>query len=303
MQAISPVRQRFGRENPVQVVAHRGLQIDLAPDLRTGDVYVENTLLAFTEAAERGIPAAETDLITSFLHHDDRPGRVFHFPEGIEWVKEMPLKRLGEVRLNPEGIRQTIEPKLTGISPMPVLRYVLEDSCIPNLEQVLKAIRKINPNFHLYVEIKTTDDPPFPSDTKGAEENLVQLVQQYGLYNNVTAISFNPWSLRKIQRLDGKIKTGLDVVLEKYYQHIDLPGFMRWAQEDLGVQTVLPPYQEITQQVVDVAHQWKLKIMPWVWKETVLEELKRADELVGMGVDGIITNIAGMMQRHLNDRP
>lgn len=308
------------------LTAHRGSQIETAPPLSSGEqaytVYVENTLDAFVRAAQLGADGIELDIIGTIpealkdqnnsptepvesspkmaVHHDDILGRVFRLSEaGGELVKALPFSKLKETVFNLDGLKGSIEPRLRDAQSGSVNYVVTEDTRIPSLEEVFDKVFAIKPDMHFYVEIKTTQDTPYPADTNNVEDHLVKLIQDRNLYDNVTVISFNPWSLAKIRQLDPAIKTGLDMVAAEYLPHSGIESLMNWAKEIVGVEAVLPPYQEVTEAFVKAAKAVGLKILPWVWPQTVKEELAYGNKLRDLGVDGLITNSLDMMKKHL----
>ncbi len=312
MTMVSPVAGR-----PL-LIAHRGAQVERAEAMDTPAgpayrIYPENSVAALVRAAELGTAGVELDVIATQdgvlkVHHDDATGRVFRMPDGAErLVKDMTAAEADQAVYHPPGVLQTIAPKLADIPQAQLLLEppdpdnppeVPQKVQMPTLASVIDAVLKAKPDMQFFVELKTTQDPPYPCETNQAEERLVALVQQKNLFDRVTVISFNPWSLLKLKHLEPRLKTGLDLVVQQYQPHIGLQGLMSWAKQVLQVDTVLPPYKEATAAFVSAAKAVGLKVMPWVWKETCHQELAEADRLSALGVDGLVTNAPQLIQSH-----
>lgn len=289
-----------------KIVAHRGAQIEALPvpagQAPAYKVYTENTLDAFARAAELGADAIELDVIATTdgalaVYHDDKSGRIFRLPEGDKLVKDADSREIRNAVYEPATVQATYEPKLADV-PGAQITYANPAPKIPTLAEVFDRVFPIKPDMHIYVELKTSNNA-LPTRTNGMEEAVAALIKARNLYDKVTVIGFNPWALLKIKTLDPKIKTGLDLVVAPYLEQMNLSGLMDWAKNILKVDSLLPPYKETTEAFVKAARAVGLKVFPWVWHETVKEELEKAPELAAMGVDGIVTNTAAQMREKL----
>lgn len=289
-----------------KIVAHRGAQIEALPQaanqIPAYKVYTENTLDAFARAAELGADAIELDVIATTdgqlaVYHDDKSGRIFRLPDGDKLIKDAESREIQNAVYDPATVQATYEPKLADI-PGAQITYANPAPKIPTLAEVFDRVFALKPGMHIYVELKTSNNT-LPTRTNGMEEAVAALIKARNLYDKVTVIGFNPWTLLKIKTLDPKIKTGLDLVVAPYLEQMNLTGLMDWAKNILKVDSLLPPYRETTEAFVKAAKAVGLKVFPWVWHETLKEELEKAPQLAAMGVDGIITNTASLMQKNI----
>jgi glycerophosphoryl diester phosphodiesterase len=223
------------------------------------------------------------------VHHDDETGKIFSLPNGPQTVVKTPFAILQAARLNITGFESSVDKMLGNVSqqdgsPTFKMHPSHQDVRIPTLDNTLNALKK----SHLYIELKT--DTADPLKNNNLEERTVNLVKAKGLQNRVTFISFCRGSLKKIKQLDPALKTGLDYITPAWMKGWGEGLFLRYAKYVLKVDSVHPPYEEVTPKLVEKAHQLGLKIAPWVWHETRAEEARRVPELENMGVDGVISN-------------
>ncbi|MBY0402540.1 MAG: hypothetical protein K2X66_01470 [Cyanobacteria bacterium] len=275
-----------------EIVAHRGVRT--LADL--SGVAPENTLPAFLQAQERKV-AIELDVIATqdgvlVVHHDDETGRVFTHPGGEKTLTKMPYAALAQAKINLEGHQKTLK-AMVGPSYQPHPSPLFLDATIPTLEAVLDAC----PNIHVYIELKT--DTANPRKNNNLEARVVKLIQSKNLYDKVTVISFCHQSLKKVKRLDPKIKTGLDYLMPTFLKAFNPWGaglFLSYCKRILKVDSVHPPYEEVTPALVEKAHRRGLTLTPWVYRQTRQEELDLFPAMEKAGVDGVITNAVDLAQ-------
>jgi glycerophosphoryl diester phosphodiesterase len=294
-------------------VAHRGAQLEPLPSgemaPRPFQAYVENTLPAFLRAAELGVDALELDVIATrdgrlAVYHDDRIGRVFRLPGNATrqpFVKRLTWEQLQQAQYHPQSVTETLLPKLADVSSASC-HLPAEPPRIPSLEAVLEQVLAVNPNMQFFVELKTSHNKR-PTRTNGLERQVAKLIQARNLYDQVTVIGFNPWSLWKIKRLDPRIRTGLDFVVADWRRLLNARQLMRMAKRLLRVEVVLPPYQDTDEKLVENAHKMGLRVFPWVWRETVQQEVQEADRLAALGVAGVISNAPAMILQNDKKTP
>ena len=158
----------------MKIWAHRGCS----------QMYPENTLLAFRKAAEiDGLTGIELDTKDGYLVvcHDERVDRT---TDGVGEVREYTLAELKKLKI--ETGNKTCEQ-------IPTMKDVLE-----LLEDRLKEGLKLN------VELKNSI-----LTYEGMEEEIVNLVHNYGLEENVIYSSFNALSLERIKMLDPNAEIGI----------------------------------------------------------------------------------------------
>jgi glycerophosphoryl diester phosphodiesterase len=286
---------------PFQIIGHRGVRTDA--DFK--NMAPENTIPAFRQAAKQGA-AIELDVIATtdghvVVHHDFETGRMFKLPGDQKKVSDCSVQEIQSAPLNIPGHKETVRGML-GPDSLYKTPKPYQHVKVPELESVLDAV----PNTHVYVELKTEDptpDNPHPN-SNGLEEKVAKLIKDKALYDRVTVIGFSAHSLRKIKALDPKIKTGLNVELPPLLHNLPalLPLFMKaYVKHWVGADSLQPSYEDTTPALVKAAHHAGLPLLPWVNHQTRQQEQALFPELIGMGVDGLITNSVDLLHKAVDN--
>ncbi len=228
------------------VWAHRGARAE-AP---------ENTLPAFLRACEVGAEGIELDVMACatgelVVTHDFEVSRLSN---GHGRVVDLPLADIKRLDFG-----RSFDPAFTGVT-------------APTLEEVVRAI----PSHILFnIEVK---NERFRSG--GEEIPLVRLIHQFDLVDRTIVSSFNPFVLRRIRKLDARIKIGwLYEIQPPFYLH------PKPVQALLRPDAVHPEFTAVTKGMVEVAHRRGFRVNVWTVNEEA--DLRR---MVEWGVDGIITD-------------
>jgi glycerophosphoryl diester phosphodiesterase len=155
---------------------------------------------------------------------------------------------------------------------------------IPTLEDVFQ---RYGSGVNYYIETKNPDEAP------GMEEELLRLMDQYGLTGpaaerrQVLIQSFSPDSLQKIHALDPLLP-----LIRLYKEEEEDSGTIG---EDLDeAQTyavgIGPSKDDVDRSLVSEAHARSLDVHPY----TVNEE-QEMEELISLGVDGMFTNFPDLL--------
>lgn len=146
------------------------------------------------------------------------------------------------------------------------------DGCkIPTLEEVLDLCHgrcKVN------IELKVFD----------VELQALEIVKSRSMLGDVIFSSFKHGTLGVIKELDHHAKTAV-----LYDEPIDDPASFA---ANIGASAINPNYKYLDELVVKRAHDTSLKVYPW----TVNDE-GMIEELVRIGVDGIITDFPDVCHR------
>ncbi len=134
---------------------------------------------------------------------------------------------------------------------------------IPTLEEVIGLVKG---RAGLVIELKETE----------TEERVVNLVRKNNLIGETFIVSSYQDILKKVKELDPEIKTGLII-----FYSPDPIGLAKECSADV----VAPFHNLVTRELVEKAHEFNLAIITWT-----VDDRKRAEELIIMGVDGIVTN-------------
>ena len=158
----------------MNIYAHRG----------NSGFFPENTMYAFKKSLDLGIYGIEIDVQKTkdgilVVHHDETLGRMF---DGKGSIKKSTFEQLRELNLKDEELKNKADCK------------------IPTLEEVLEFIK--DTDLTLNIEIKNNK-----VRYKNIEKDILDIVKQYEMEDKVVISSFNYKSLKRISKLNSKVKT------------------------------------------------------------------------------------------------
>jgi glycerophosphoryl diester phosphodiesterase len=232
---------------PVPVVfAHRG-DCAHAP---------ENTLAAFTMAADKGAPAIEFDVKLSadghvIVLHDQSLDRT---TDGNGDVRNLPLAALRELDAGARFPGQ------------------FRGERIPTLEEVFETVGK-----RLYMNVELTN---YATPLDRLVPKVVELVRRFGLEKRVLFSSFFPHNLLKAAKLLPDAPRGL----------LAWAGWMGWWGRAFGfrsdVYAALHPHmRDVSSGLVECVHAAGRRVHAWT--VNAADDIKR---LTSLGVDGLFTD-------------
>ena len=237
----------------MEIWAHRGASA-VAP---------ENTMAAFLKARELGADALEMDVQRSsdgvlVVIHDDTvtrttQGRGYVHAASFSWLQTLDAGyKFGD---NFRGER------------------------IPRLEEVLSFVKSTDMGINL--ELKAS-----PAPQPGLEQQVVDVVRQYGLTEKTVISSFSFDCLRRIKGCDPSVSIAL---LSSYYSPV-APGFAK----QFGADAIHPNRRSVTSALQQDALRLNVKIRPYTVNERRQIQLFNA-----WGMDAVITNHPGMAKEAL----
>jgi glycerophosphoryl diester phosphodiesterase len=136
--------------------------------------------------------------------------------------------------------------------------------------------------IHYNIEIKSkkaTDNINHPEPELFVEK-LVAVLKQKNILDRCVIQSFDPRPLQVLHKNYPKIKTSFLVDKEGGDKVLEQLGKLGFTPDIYS-----PTFSTVSQQVIDVCHTAKMKIVPWT--VNTKEEIQK---LVDMGVDGIISD-------------
>jgi glycerophosphoryl diester phosphodiesterase len=149
---------------------------------------------------------------------------------------------------------------------------------IPTLDEVLRAVGN---RLLLNIELKTTS-----LGDNGLERAVITLVEQHSLSRRVLFSSFNPFSLRRAKRIAPHIPVGL-----LYDQGLALPLRRAWLAFLAPHEARHPHYKMVDARYMAWARRRGYRVNTWTVDDPA--EMRR---LVGLGVNGIITNVPDVLR-------
>jgi glycerophosphoryl diester phosphodiesterase len=227
----------------------------------------ENTLAAFKQAAEKGADAVEFDVkLTAdgkvIVLHDQTVDRTTN---GSGNVTKLPLSVLQELEAGVQFPGQ------------------FPGERIPSLDEVFETIGK-----HVCMNVELTN---YSTPNDSLVPKVVELVKRHRLQERVLFSSFFARNLQKARLLIPEIPRGL----------LTLPGLMGLWGRTLGWRgdyAALNPYiTDINTRLVDLVHASGKRVNAW----TVSTE-PDIMRMIGLGVDGIITDDPALVLRLLGRR-
>lgn len=283
----------MGGPRPFGVVGHRGATTNR--DFER--IMPENTLPAFHSAHRQGA-AIELDVMTTrdgkvVVHHDFETGRIFRLLGKQKPIRQTSWEELKQARFNAKGHEPSMNRLLGGkVNYKSPDRF--EKLTVPELETVLEEL----PEAKFSIELKS----PSAFRPDPLERKVASLIREKNLYNQVTVLGFSPFSLWKIKQIDPQIHTALNFELPEIVKKSPflMKGFVNlYAKKLVGVDALQPCYGDVTPALVELSHKAGLPITSWVNKETRAEEQAKMPQLIGMGVDGLITNSVDLLNETL----
>jgi glycerophosphoryl diester phosphodiesterase len=225
----------------------------------------ENTVSAFRQAADKGAPAVEFDVKLSadghvVVIHDQTVDRTTN---GHGDVRHLSLAALRELDAGVQFPGQFPGEK------------------IPTLDEVFESLGK-----RLYMNVELTN---YATPNDGLVEKVADLVRKHAMQERVIFSSFLPGNLQKARRLLPEVPRGL----------LTLPGLPGWWGRSFGWRAdcyaALHPYMTGTNiGLVNRVHAAGKRLN--VWTVTAEADIKR---MIGLGVDGIITDDPALVLRKL----
>ncbi len=238
------------------IIAHRGSSAH-AP---------ENTLAAFTLAADQGADAIELDVTLTrdgqvVVIHDDTLDRTTNGTGRVDRLL------YAEVAQYDAGVK--FNGKFTG-------------ECVPLLSQVFDAVGQ---RVLINVEIKSTT-----VRSTGLESKVIDLIRRHGLIERTIVSSFNPLTLITIKRAEPRLACGL-------LYSPDEPIYLSraWLAPLIpNLDARHPRADTVTAEVVKQVHARNQQINVW----TILDPAD-VKTLTAASVDGLIGNDPVMMRNTL----
>ncbi|MBI9102006.1 MAG: glycerophosphodiester phosphodiesterase [Spirochaetales bacterium] len=219
----------------------------------------ENTLAAFRLLKENGIPGVELDVRICatgemVVFHDDDFKRIFGIEGTIEDTTFEALQKLDA------GIHKGEQ---------------FNGERVPLMSEVFELLE----NTVFYdIELKNRQK------TTGAQEaELDRLIKKYGLESNCIVSSFNPLSVNAFRKVNHRISRAVIYSATK-----ELPWFLRNGEgRYISRSSILKPeHIKITRRFMC----WYSKFLKYPVLTWTVDDPARAEELIKMGVSGIISN-------------
>lgn len=220
----------------------------------------ENTRAAFVEAAKRGVPGIELDV------HLCRSGEVVV-------IHDYDLKRVAGL---PAEIETSDWCDLRSIDVGSHHHPKFKNETIPTLEDVFELLGN-----RVFYDIELKEHG---NGTTALSEEVSRIIHTCSLESRCMVTSFNPMSLRKMNRIDPTIPTGVI-----YSRSPNIPFLLRHGEGSfLARCDVLKPNRKQTSRaVVTLNHRFfSRSVVAWT-----VDKPEEAQTLFDRGVDAIVSNV------------
>jgi glycerophosphoryl diester phosphodiesterase len=232
------------------------------------DVAPENTLAAFRAAIKVGADGIECDITRCasgeiVVIHDDTLDRTTNGSGQVVQTSFTVLRKLDAGAWFSDTFRGEL---------VPILGELLD-----------LAHNTINVN----IEIKGMD-----SEDDNVEVEVAEMVRQRNMQNSVIISSFNPWALKRMHQADSELCCAL-----LYTRESPVNSAPEWILPPLHIRAVHPEYTMVDQAYVAWAHQAGYLVNVWT-----VNEPADLDEMIRLGVDGIITDHPALLRSLLDSK-
>jgi glycerophosphoryl diester phosphodiesterase len=143
----------------------------------------------------------------------------------------------------------------------------------------------------LNVEIKTEEFVDNNDEIIEFTNILLNLIKKYNLENRIVISSFDIRPLKYIKQIDEKYTTAF------LLENTKIDDSTISLIKELKVNIFSPEYILLNKNIVDIAHKNNIKIITWT-----INNKKSVDEMIEIGVDGIITDYPVEMQNYINNK-
>lgn len=283
------------------------------------DARPENTLVAFAYAMELGVTTLEMDMQLTkdgrvvISHNPFMSGNLAKGPDGnyvpagkydLRTMNLADIKKFDVGTMNPKAGDYYEGHGRTQLS--------FPKTVMPTLEEVFELANAYGNTRVLFnIETKSYSDPAFPEAKNNPDpavfvKKVYEIIKKYHMEDRVMLQSFDWRTLKEMKKLDPKI-TLVALTCEQpawgrdsMNRQLGEPGASPWmagldiddykgnyvkAAKAIGADIVSPYWEELSQELVNEAHELGMKVVPWT-----VNSPEKMNMLIDMGVDGIITD-------------
>jgi len=272
------------------IIGHRGAKL-----------WPENTLFAFEQAAAAGFDGAELDVQLSrddklIVFHDFhlKPELCRH-PDG-RWLARRERRLIRELSASEIQAFDVgrIKPRTLYAQRHRVL-HPRDGEHIPLLSDVIVSVRTLNPNFKLFIELKTSaEDRTFSAAPETMAEAIIVQLRDSGFIANAVLVGFDWTALRHAKALEPRLPCWFttkrraphaDRSWAAGYHPSKFNGSIAQAIARAGGDGWLASAPQATRSRLDDARKLGLKVGVWT-----VNDARSMRGFVRAGVDAIVTD-------------
>jgi glycerophosphoryl diester phosphodiesterase len=265
--------------------------IDLQGHRGARGLMPENSIPAFLHALDLGVTTLEMDVAINadghvvVSHEPWISAKICLHRDGREITEEeertLRIYAMSDVEVAGYDCGSLGHPDHANQKAMPVSKPLLSDVFTAVVARAEATGRNARFGPVLYnIEIKSLPegDRIFHPEVMEFASTLYRVVQEHDLVEQTTIQSFDTRALEAMHEIDPQISISLLVENQDGLQQ-------NLGRLNFVPQVYSPDYKLLDQDQIDAAHALDILVIPW----TINDE-KTMRELVGMGVDGIITD-------------
>lgn len=269
-------------QNKFDVQGHRGAR----------GIMPENTIAGMIKALELGVTTLEMDIVISkdkqavvsqepYFNHEfslTPTGKVISLKD----EKKYNIYKMDYAEVKKFDVGLKVHPRFPGQQKITAYKPLLGE-LIDSVEAFVKLNKKPKPAYNIETKLIRKGDGEFQPSPEEYVEIIMEIVKKKKLEKRVIIQSFDVRTLQYLHQKYPKMKTSLGIdEKEDFENNIVNLGFKP---------TIYSPYSVLVgKNLVDKCHAAGVKIIPWT-----VNSVKDIEYLMGLGVDGIITDYPNLM--------
>lgn len=260
----------------------------------------ENTWPAMKTALELGATTLEMDAVITadsqiVLSHEPWMNHVITTKPDGQPVTEEEEKTLNIYQMSLADVQRYD----VGMRPHPGFpRQKKIPVCKPTLALIfdsvavwMKSANRPFPFFNIETKTDPSGDGVYHPSPDVFCEMLMGVIREKQMESWVIIQSFDPRTLRYLHKHYPAIRTALLTEMSESTEVEEQVKRLGFVPDIYS-----PAHQSVTKEMVEYCHSQKMKLIPWT-----VNDPERMEELIGWGVDGIITDYPGIREEKRED--
>jgi len=252
----------------------------------------ENTIPAMIKGLQLGATTLEMDIVISkdkqavvsqepYFNHEfslTPAGK----PITLKDEKKNNIYQMDYEEVKKFDVGSKVHPRFPGQQKIKAYKPLLGE-LIDSVEAYVKVNKLAKPDYNIETKLIRKGDGEFQPSPEEYVEIIMEIVKKKKLEKRVIIQSFDIRTLQYLHKKYPKIRTSLGIDEKEDFEN---------NIRDLGFNpTIYSPYSVLVgKALVDKCHAAGIKIIPWT-----VNSLKDLKYLMGLGVDGIITDYPNLM--------
>ena len=252
----------------------------------------ENTIPGMIKALDLGATTLEMDIVISkdkqavvsqepYFNHEfslTPTGK----PISLKDEKKYNIFKMDYAEVKKFDVGSKLHPRFPGQQKIKAYKPLLGE-LIDTVENYVKANKLAKPDYNIETKLIRKGDGEFQPSPEEYVDIIMDIVKKKKLEKRVIIQSFDIRTLQYLHQKYPKIRTSLGIDEKE-----DFENYIK----DLGFKpTIYSPYYVLVgKNLVDKCHAAGVKIIPWT-----VNSVKDIEYLMGLGVDGILTDYPNLM--------